>query len=790
MDKKVDTIFLPLLVTRGLVVFPSTTFSLDVGRDFSQNAITLANDMPSKSIICVAQKDIDVNIPKQEDLFEVGVLCEIVNIMPRSGGFKVNFKAVSRAKLLLITEPTFDEFENADKGACFGAEVEIIQENNSAEAVKIDALSRKIVKTLTEYKEKNVLSQATLPKIDNYRDGGELADIVLSALEKDPVARQRLLETFNVAERLLETQVLLDRFKQNVDIERDINEEVRKSSEKNQRDYFLREKLKAIKKELGEDTEDDKSEEAIKDKLESNPYPEHIKKKVLSELKRFNLMPQASLESSLIKQYIDILMEIPWYQFSEDDDDLKKAQQVLDDDHYGLEKQKQRIIEYLAVKKMTSSLKAPILCFYGPPGVGKTSLAISVATALGRRFYKASLGGISDESEIRGHRRTYVGSMPGRIINGLRKCGTKNPVILLDEIDKLTKSHQGNPASALLEVLDPSQNTQFQDNYVEEAYDLSDVLFICTANYIEDVPPPLRDRLEMIELNSYTQIEKTEIALRHLVPKEMVTNGLEPKHIVFSRDAIVYIINHYTMEAGVRELQRKIGAVCRQVVVEILNDTTTELPIKIDVKAVIKYLGVEIFNEEATHKSDQVGLINGLAYTSYGGSTLPIEVTYFEGKRGSLVLTGKLGEVMRESATIALDYVRANAIKYGINPEFFESHEMHIHVPEGAVPKDGPSAGVALTTAIISSLTKTPIRYDVGMTGEVTLRGNVLPIGGLREKSLAALRNGLKTIVIPAGNKRNAEELPIEAKEALEIVYMKTVDDALKYAFRTPISKA
>jgi len=782
-QEKLDTVYLPLLITRGLVVFPTMSFSLDVGRDFSQNAITYANDMPGKQIICVAQKDVQLESPTKDDVYMIGSLCEVTSILPRNGGLKVNLKATNRVRIQYVTEPSFEADGRAQKGSSFGAEVEILHDNLSENSEANEKLSEKIIKTLVEYKEKAILQTPMLPKYDLSKNPGELSDIVLSTLEKEPLSRQQYLEILDVNKRLKETIAVLALYKQNTEIDRQIADEVRKSSEKNQRDYFLREKLKAIKKELGEDTDDDKSEDGINKKLDENPYPDYIKTKVRSELKRYNLMPQASLESSLIKQYIDILMEIPWYQLSEDDDDLKKAKQVLDDDHYGLEKQKKRIIEYLAVKKMTSSLKAPILCFYGPPGVGKTSLAKSVATALNRQFYKASLGGISDESEIRGHRRTYVGSMPGRVINGLRKCGTRNPVFLLDEVDKLGQSHQGNPAAALLEVLDPSQNTSFQDNYVEEPYDLSDVLFICTANYIEDVPAPLRDRLEMIEVNSYTMLEKIEIALRHLVPKEMLINGLEPKHIIFSREAISYIIEHYTIEAGVRELQRKIGAVCRQVVVKILEDGKVKLPIQINAERIKEYLGVELLMEEESNKTDQIGVVTGLAYTSFGGAILPIEVNYFEGKTGRLVLTGKLGEVMRESATIALDYVRANATKYKIEPKFFEEHEIHIHVPEGAVPKDGPSAGVALTTAIISSLTGTPVRYDVAMTGEVTLRGNALPIGGLREKSLAAMRNGIKTIIIPEGNRRNADELPEEAKDALEIVFMKTVDDALKHAF-------
>ncbi len=553
--------------------------------------------------------------------------------------------------------------------------------------------------------------------------------------------------------------------------------------DKSQKDYILREKLKQIHKELGDD---ENNEQTLLERLEKNPYPDYIKKKVKAEYKRYEMMPQASLESGLIKQYIDILMDIPWYQKTEDNDDLKNARKILDEDHYGLTKVKDRIIEYLAVKKMTGNLKAPILCFYGAPGVGKTSLGKSIARALGRKFFKASLGGISDEAEIRGHRRTYVGSMPGRIISGMKRCGVRNPVFLLDEVDKISQTFKGDPASALLEVLDPEQNFAFNDNYVEEPYDLSDVLFIATANYIENVPAPLRDRLEIIELNSYTEIEKIKIAKGFLVKKELLANGLKAEDYSFSDDAIKYIINHYTMEAGVRNLERNIAKIIRKVIVE--NLTTNKKVSKgskvISIEDVKKYLGVERFQVSQKEKKNQVGVVTGLAYTEYGGSTLPIEVNYFPGK-GNLVLTGKLGDVMKESCTIALDYVKANHKKYKIDFKLFKENDIHIHFPEGAIPKDGPSAGVAITLAIISCLSNTPVNCNVALTGEVNLRGAALPIGGLREKSMAALRSGIKKIVVPKENKRDVSELPKEVKEALEIIYMENVDDAYPHVLVT-----
>jgi ATP-dependent Lon protease len=473
-------------------------------------------------------------------------------------------------------------------------------------------------------------------------------------------------------------------------------------------------------------------------------------------------------------------MNVPWYQKTEDNDDLKNVEKILDEDHYGLANPKKRIIEYLAVKKLTGNLKSPILCFYGPPGTGKTSLGKSIARALGRKFFKAALGGISDEAEIRGHRRTYVGSMPGRIIQGMRKAGVTNPVFLLDEVDKLASSYKGDPASALLEVLDPEQNTIFNDNYLEEPYDLSDVLFICTANSLSNIPGPLRDRLELIELSSYTELEKLHIAEEHLVAKQLLVNGLTDENAVFTKEALRFIIRMYTREAGVRDLERKIAACLRKVAVTIVKEPETG-KITIDEAKVKEYLGVPIFDEQIGEKKEQIGVVTGLAYTEYGGATLPIEVNYFKGK-GGLVLTGNLGNVMKESASIALDYVKSNAEHFEIDADLFLNNDIHIHCPEGAIPKDGPSAGVAISIAIISCLSGKPVNPNVAMTGEVTLRGNALPIGGLREKSLAALRHNIKTIVVPKDNKKDVEELPKEVKEALNVVFMSNVDDAVEVA--------
>jgi ATP-dependent Lon protease len=606
----------------------------------------------------------------------------------------------------------------------------------------------------------------------------DIADILANLLPMPVDQKQKVLETLELNERLKMVLDAVNEEKEIADIDKHLQEEVRKSAEKNQREYFLREKLKAIKTELGENPESTDSEESLLKRLEAGQYPDHVKTKVRAELKRGEMMPSSSLEASLIKAYVELMLDLPWWQRTSDNDDLINVQNILDDDHYGLEKVKKRIIEYLAVKKMTGSLKAPILCFYGPPGVGKTSLARSIARALGRKFFKASLGGISDEAEIRGHRRTYVGSMPGRILNGMKKSGVVNPVFLLDEIDKLASSYKGDPASALLEVLDPEQNFAFNDNYIEEVYDLSNVMFIATANYLEDIPAPLRDRLELIEVNSYTEVEKIEIANRHLIEKQLLANGLKPEQISFSKDALAAIIEFYTREAGVRELERRIASICRKAVVELIKDPKIT-NIKVTPSVVRRYLGVEIFDNSKKEKTSQVGVVTGLAYTQYGGDILPIEVNHFPGS-GRLVLTGKLGDVMKESATIALDYIQANASKYGIESKMFKERDIHIHIPEGAVPKDGPSAGVTMTVAIISALTGRHASSEVAMTGEVTLRGNVLAIGGLREKTIAALRSGIKTVLIPEENKKNVEDLAKEVKENLKIIYVKNVDEAIE----------
>ena len=773
MADKPQTLSLPLLVTRSLVIFPGNQQLIEAGRTFSINAINFAHDATDNLILVSTQKNVSAEEPRVDEIYNVGTLCKIISISERDGHLRIRVEVLERMKIENIVE---------NPGAFYEAEGTVYK-RPPVDDITNASIIKAVSKTLEGVS--NIVSM--MPKnVANIIARTESATILCYALagflNAPAEHKQEMLESENIETLMKHVVILLTGEKQKDEIEHDIAESVRESTEKSQKEYYLREKLKAIKKELGENSDDKNDPDTILEKIESNPYPEFVKKKVKTELKKFDMMPQGSLEAALIQSYLDVLLNVPWYEKTVDDEDLKHVEQILDEDHYGLENPKKRIIEYLAVKKLTGNLKSPILCFYGPPGTGKTSLGKSIARALGRKFFKASLGGISDEAEIRGHRRTYVGSMPGRIIQGMRKAGVTNPVFLLDEVDKLASSYKGDPASALLEVLDPEQNNQFNDNYLEEPYDLSDVLFIATANYLENIPGPLRDRLELIQLSSYTEIEKVHITKEHLISKQKAINGLKEKQASFTDDAITTIIREYTRESGVRELERKVASCLRKVAVAIVKDPKIKT-IKITPEKVREFLGTPIFEESKKENEPQIGVVTGLAYTEYGGDILPIEVNYFKGK-GALVLTGHLGDVMKESASIALDYVKSNAAHFNIDPTIFENNDIHIHVPEGAVPKDGPSAGVAICTAIISCLSNTPVNPDVAMTGEVTLRGHALPIGGLREKSLAALRSGIKTIIVPKENQKDVDELPKEVKESLNIVFMKCVDDATKVAFK------
>ena len=771
MNEGPQTLTLPLLPTRSFVLFPSTVQPIEAGRAFSINAIRAAHLQADSLLFVTCQKNPNDESVDFDSVYHYGSLCRIVSIVEKGDLVRVRVDVVERVRFDNIS---FDQANNYYVAEGTVDKVEPVSD------IENDSIIRAIVEKLNNLP--NVLSllnKSTLNLVNKVRDATSLCYILAANLQGSTEEKQAILECNNVNTLMEKIALLLSGEQTKAQIEENIANSVRESSEKQQREYFLREKLKAIKKELGENTDGNNSPESILEKVENNPYPENIKKKVKSELNKFDMMPQGSLEAALIQSYLDVLLSIPWWEKTEDDEDLNHVEQILDEDHYGLEIPKKRIIEYLAIKKLTGNLKSPILCFYGPPGTGKTSLGKSIARALGRKFFKASLGGISDEAEIRGHRRTYVGSLPGRIIQGMRKAGVTNPVFLLDEVDKLASSYKGDPASALLEVLDPEQNIQFNDNYVEEPYDLSDVLFICTANYLENIPGPLRDRLELIQLSSYTEIEKMHIVKEHLIKKQIGLNGLKEDQVEFEDDAIRFIIRSYTRESGVRELERKIASCLRKVAVNLVKNPKLGQTI-INVDKAKEFLGTPIFEDSHKEKEPQIGVVTGLAYTEYGGDILPIEVNYFKGK-GALILTGHLGEVMKESASIALDYVKSNAEKFGIDPDIFANNDIHIHVPEGAVPKDGPSAGVAMTCAIISCLSKRPVSPDVAMTGEVTLRGQALPIGGLKEKSLAALRSGLKGIIVPKENKKDVEELPQEVKDSLNIAYMSSVEDAVAF---------
>ncbi len=767
---------MPLLVTRGIIVFPDCSEQLDVGRVFSLNAVTRSlSDFDGKIVIC-SQIDPDSEEIKEETIYGFGTLCNISTVREQKGFYKIRVTGIARVRLkdadLSLTGA--DDYLKTD--------FDVIESIDGSDEKNESALMDQIVNLLSHFGGTN-LPPSLINRLQKGISAEDLSNQLCHYLLVSPSDKERMLEEANITRRLEFLVGLLEQMKNATEIEKSINRRVRDKTDKQQKEYILREKLKATQDELNEvigENEDDEENEILQ-KLDSQDYPEEVRKKIKKELQRYKVLPAASLEASMAKTYIDWLVDLPWSIRTEDNDSLENVVKVLDEDHYGLEKVKERIVEYIAVKQMTNSLKAPIICLYGPPGVGKTSLAKSVARALGRKFVKASLGGLYDEAELRGHRRTYVGAMPGKIIKGIKNAGVCNPVFLLDEIDKMASSNKGDPSSALLEILDPEQNIYFQDNYIEENYDLSNVMFICTANYLQNIPAPLRDRLELIELNSYTDIEKLNIAKSHLIGKQEKANGLKEGKLSFDDEAIQYIIDYYTREAGVRELERQISSICRKAVVEFIKNPKLER-IQVTVDQVRKYLGTNKYEYSKKEKSSQVGVVTGLAYTEFGGDILPIEVTYFEGK-GELVITGNLGNVMKESATIAIDYVRANAVKYGIDPKFFESHGIHIHVPEGAVPKDGPSAGIALTTAVVSCLTNTKVKSTVAMTGEVNLRGQALPIGGLKEKSLAALRSGLKTILIPRDNSKDISDLPHEVKSKLEIILMDNVDDALAVAF-------
>ncbi len=768
MSKKAYT-YVPVICTRGIVVFPGQDVMIEVGRQKSINAINEAGQGYDNNVWIVCQNDIMVDDPHEENIYKMGTLCRIKIVRRKEGFMRVTFTGIKRARLVYLED-------NKD---IMMANVEPL-DNIQGDSMEEMALVRKIV---GEFEKVGNLSSAFPAEIVNQLTQGvsavTLTEQIAQYFPLDTAVKQSLLETLNVNERMLKIIAEIEKQREYTQIEANINDKVKEHIDDSQKEYYLREKLRAIKEELGDVSNITDDTAQLREMIEKNPYPDHVKEKAREELQRYEMLPPGSGEASVSRSYLDWLLKVPWWQETSDNEDLKAVQGVLDEDHYGLEKVKQRIMEYLAVKQMTGNLNAPIICLVGPPGVGKTSLAKSIARAINRQFVKMSLGGVRDEAEIRGHRRTYLGSLPGRVIQGMKKAGVINPVFLIDEIDKMGADYKGDPSDALLEVLDPEQNQFFSDHYLEEPYDLSKVMFIATANYLEGIPAPLQDRLEIIELPSYTEIDKVHIALNHLIPKQTALNGLKASQFKLKEKEILYMIRHYTREAGVRQLERLIGSLCRKTVLAILNDNKKS--VTVTEKLIKEWLGKERFEYGTKEKKNQIGVVTGLAYTSFGGDVLSIEVNHFEGK-GRLVLTGQLGDVMKESATIAMDYVKAHAKEFKIDPQFFETHDVHIHVPEGAVPKDGPSAGVTLTTALVSALSDTPVYSDLAMTGEVTLRGNVLPIGGLREKSLAANRAGITKILIPKANLRDLDDIPKAVKEHVNFIPVETMSQVLKEA--------
>ncbi|OKL38270.1 endopeptidase La [Domibacillus mangrovi] len=767
---KAETMYtVPLLPLRGMHVYPTMVLHLDVGRDRSIEALETAM-MNDQLVFLSAQKDPELDDPSGEDVYEVGTLTKVKQMLKLPNGtIRVLVEGLNRGKLISVVDQT----------SFYEAVVEVHEEENEKDA-EIEALMRMLLKQFEQYvKLSKKGSSDTLSSVSDIEEPGRLADIATSHISLKVKEKQEILATFSVKARLERLISLLQNEREVLNLEKKIGQRVKTSMEKTQKEYYLREQMKAIQQELG-DKEGKVSEvEELTVRILAAAMPEHVEKAALKELERYEKIPQSAAESAVIRNYVEWLIVLPWSNATEDDLDVIKAEDVLNRDHYGLEKVKERVLEFLAVRQLTQTLRGPILCLGGPPGVGKTSLARSIAESLGRNFVRISLGGVRDESEIRGHRRTYVGAMPGRIIQGMKKAGTINPVFLLDEIDKLSNDFRGDPSSALLEVLDPEQNANFSDHYIEETYDLSNVMFIATANDLSAIPGPLRDRMEIISIAGYTEVEKVHIAKDHLFPKQVKENGLTGNQIRLKEEAILDIVRYYTREAGVRSLERQLAAICRKAAKKIVSGENKR--VSVTNKNLQEYLGKRIFRYGQADTEDQVGVANGLAYTTVGGDTLQIEVSLSPGK-GKLILTGKLGDVMKESAQTAFSYVRSKATELGIEANFHEHHDIHIHVPEGAVPKDGPSAGITMAVALISALTGRPVRRDVGMTGEITLRGRVLPIGGVKEKSLGAHRAGLKTIILPKDNEKDIDDVPKSIREGLTFLTVSTMDEVLDIA--------
>ena len=764
---------MPLLALRGIIVFPGMTVNLDVGRDKSINAVNAAMQL-DKKILLVTQRDAETADPKREELYNYGVVAEIKQLLKLpSGAIRILIQGLERAELTsLIDAPFKDTYLEGFAMPVASVEPEENSETEAMRRVLLQSFEKWLVTG------KKVTTEVML-NFKNITTAGEIADIIAGYLTISIDEKEELLELADVKERMHKLHTFLCKELEIAELEKNITQEVRKQIEKNQREYYLREQIKVINKELGEGDERQAEVDEYKKQMEGRDLPPEVADKINKELDRLYKMPPMMAESGVIRNYVETLLALPWGIYGKDNFDLKHAEKVLNKEHYGLEKVKERILEYLAVRALTKSGKGPILCLVGPPGVGKTSLAQSVARAIDRKFTRMSLGGVHDEAEIRGHRRTYIGSMPGRIIHGMQTCGVMNPVFLLDEVDKMSSDFRGDPASALLEVLDPEQNNTFSDHYVEIPFDLSQVFWIVTANTVETIPPALLDRMEVVQLSSYTEDEKVKIAELHLLPKERQNNGLTAKTLSITEDALRMIIRGYTREAGVRNLERKISAVCRKTALRIVNGEAKSS--KVTAKNLHKYLGKVIYLEDDVSLEAAAGICTGLAWTRVGGELLKVEVVACKGK-GHLALTGQLGDVMKESAQAGYTYIRSRADELGLDKDFYETTDIHIHLPEGAIPKDGPSAGITMATAMISALTGRKVKKNLAMTGEITLSGRVLPVGGIKEKFLAAHRYGVKTIIMPAKNEQDLEELPANVRAKMHFIPVKHMDEVLKIA--------
>jgi ATP-dependent Lon protease len=760
----------PLLPLRDIIVFPHMVVPLFVGRQRSIKALEEATQKQSL-IFLSSQKDAKTNDPSEEDIYKIGTLGSVVQMLKLPDGtVKVLIEGKKRAKVTqFISNPDFFLVDVEDAP-------ELVERNT-----EIDALVREVHTTFENYvKLKKKIPPEMVMSVSSIDEPGRLADTIVAHLGIKLEDRQNLLETFNAAERLEKVLGHMRAEIEILEVERRIRSRVKKQMERSQKEYYLNEQMRAIQKELGEKDEFKNEIQEIEEKLKQKKLSAEAKDKVEKELKKLKMMSPMSAEATVVRNYIDWIISLPWNEFTDDKLDINEAERVLEEDHFGLEKVKERILEYLAVQSLVGKIKGPILCLVGPPGVGKTSLGRSIARSTGRKFIRVSLGGVRDEAEIRGHRRTYIGALPGKIIQSMKKAGSSNPVFLMDEIDKMSTDFRGDPSSALLEVLDPEQNATFNDHYLDLDYDLSKVMFITTANTLDRIPRPLQDRMEIIRIAGYTELEKLSIAKKYLLEKQKEANGLTPENVVFTDNALLGVIRHYTKEAGVRNLEREIASICRKVAVEVVRKDRNA-HIQVGTKSLHKYLGPIKFRYGKVEAEVKIGVTTGLAWTELGGELLATEVTIMPGK-GQLIITGKLGDVMQESAQAAMSYVRSRATELGLERDFYQKLDVHIHVPEGAIPKDGPSAGITMATSLVSALMKIPVHNDLAMTGEITLRGTVLPIGGLKEKVLAAHRAGIKRVLIPADNEKDIEEIPATVLKTVELELVSHMDQVLKKA--------